>query len=845
MNISNSPDISNLLVNVIWDISGKYPIISLENLSTGDNLANISYAFVIKSPSETYIYDGNLGQPDINGIWTNFTFYSNTPDPLLSPAPTNYIVAGWPRPFNQIEWSGAPYSITILAKDSLGNTFELEILQLICRPSGNVPTSITTYGKGDLRLQINCQNANAFFEDITNSSYKGLAGTLESSQLKVLYPDDETDAAPTPFIVNNFSTAIVPITYDSNNYEFVYNSVYLYDFGNNSFVRVKYYIKERFSVTCNIDLCPLVCEYEKLLQKAESGQCGDQAETTKKLLQINGKMNLAMVAKTQPLCGIDLPALIEEIKVLGGFQCDCCTPSGINSFNSANLGDYNFQIISGGGDINGTVGVTGNNIQFTLYDKNYIFKICDTAETSAFTVTPSTSGYTRTYCLNVNMVQFSADILGTIKSNLYLVNLFNSIVDFGSQSTKLIVDGGCIFQSTSSCDYTYTVANVPNNTTYVLLTSIKVGNNTRAIYFAFNLTNLSALQTYLNSLGIGAAVVTNLGSNNVEISFATNTYDLGDLTYQITTTSYIAAFTKNCTGFLPIDASQVVQAIIYYLCNFDDADLVTSQIYTICYAVDNTGGSPPSIVNTVDIPAGTALNVFIAALLDRSCQSINYFASLGSTFQNGLTKTNNVVEFGGANPLIKNTILNQNSFNLQLSGDQFNSVDFSANSTTILHRLGAGTNDQVNVFYHRDNLFVSQISTNGDRAAVGYYAKSQVATESSTEKGQSALIGVHYPTTNDLSLASPPAFDPDKTGYIQAVTDPITGNSTAIIYAKEHTFIGDHSDFSAFIIPKRMTTVERDAVAIGLLVTGMVIYNTTTNKINFWNGSIWEAVTSA
>lgn len=44
------------------------------------------------------------------------------------------------------------------------------------------------------------------------------------------------------------------------------------------------------------------------------------------------------------------------------------------------------------------------------------------------------------------------------------------------------------------------------------------------------------------------------------------------------------------------------------------------------------------------------------------------------------------------------------------------------------------------------------------------------------------------------------------------------------------------------VLPK-MTTTARDAMTNP--VSGTIIYNTTTNKINFYNGSGWEAVTSA
>jgi len=41
-------------------------------------------------------------------------------------------------------------------------------------------------------------------------------------------------------------------------------------------------------------------------------------------------------------------------------------------------------------------------------------------------------------------------------------------------------------------------------------------------------------------------------------------------------------------------------------------------------------------------------------------------------------------------------------------------------------------------------------------------------------------------------------------------------------------------------LPPRMTTTQRDAISTP--ATGLVIYNTTTNLLNFYNGSSWGAV---
>ena len=46
-----------------------------------------------------------------------------------------------------------------------------------------------------------------------------------------------------------------------------------------------------------------------------------------------------------------------------------------------------------------------------------------------------------------------------------------------------------------------------------------------------------------------------------------------------------------------------------------------------------------------------------------------------------------------------------------------------------------------------------------------------------------------------------------------------------------------------YLIPAPFTTTERDALTN--VPEAAVIYNSTTNKLNFYNGSAWEQVTSA
>lgn len=625
MNTPGSPDITSFLVAVEWDLSNNSPQINLKNLSQGPNLAGVDYGFIIKSPSQTVIYAFPANTPTISGVWDTWTFYSQAPDPTLSPAPTDYTVAPWPRPFNQIEWSGAPYSIQLFARDSVGNNYDYTVEQSICRPAGNVSNSQSPYGVAKSTINIDCNSAQAYFENITNTSYQGESGTQESSILKILYPNDQTDVSPQPFIVTNFSTALVPITYDSDNYEYVLNMIYNYEFANESSVTIRYYGKARFQVRCNIDLCPLFCDVQRLIDKVEAGNCANLQEENEKLLLINAKLNLVLMAKFQPLCTADIPAMIEEIKAIGGFNCDCCTPSGIQPFNSANLGAYNFAIQTGCGDITGYPVINGNNITFVLSDKTYIFKMCTDVPTTAFTVTPSTQGCTRTYCLNVNMATLANDILATIQNNVDLVNLFNSIVNTGgSGAGNLIVDGRCIFNTAASCNFTWDFTSIPAGPSNAILTSVLVNGVAHVLNFAFNTGNLPALVTYLNGQGLGTFTTADLGAGEVLITSNANTANLGTMSYVIASVSNLAKFTSDCTGFVPLTANQVVQSIINYLCAIDDSEMVTSQAYEICYIDPN---SLQKVIVTVT--AGTPVNEMISTLLDRNCDTVDYIIGLG------------------------------------------------------------------------------------------------------------------------------------------------------------------------------------------------------------------------
>jgi hypothetical protein len=618
MIVNNSPDITSLNFGCTWDISGTSPVISLVNYATGSGLANCTWWIVATSPTVSLIHEGSELTPDITGSWTSYVLTDN-----------------WPRPFNQIEWSGAPYETTLYVKDSAGNIYSLTKSASICRPAGNTSLSKNPYGIALTGIQVKCELARIWFQDKTNHVYSGVEGTQINSILRVVFPIDETGTVPDAFVATSFTQAMVPISYSSDNYQYVATSVYEYDFGDYVFVRVKYQSRSKngafaisFPVLCNIDLCPLVCEVDRLVNSIETGSCSDVTEAQRKLTLINPKLALCLLGKQEPLCGVDVPKLIEEIKQIGGFDCDCCSsPTGIIPQTASVIDGYTFSVVPVCGDVNGTVTVNGSNIQFNLQDKSYIFSIHQDSpqDISAFTVLPSTNGCTKTYELQVDGPLLAQELLEIIAGDGNLVNLFNSIVIGGGGGTgQLIVDGGCIFDSTSTCDYVFTLLNIPVNTTFAIISGIKIGSTNHSLSFAFNLTNLPALQTYLNGLGFGTFVVTNPAGQTVLISTTANASDIQSLTYKISTTSFPASYTKECTGYVPIDANVVVQNLINYLCNINDEQVITSQQYVIHY-IDVNGDT-----QSVTITEGSTLAVLIEALITAGNNTIDNIGELAS-----------------------------------------------------------------------------------------------------------------------------------------------------------------------------------------------------------------------
>ncbi len=140
----------------------------------------------------------------------------------------------------------------------------------------------------------------------------------------------------------------------------------------------------------------------------------------------------------------------------------------------------------------------------------------------------------------------------------------------------------------------------------------------------------------------------------------------------------------------------------------------------------------------------------------------------------------------------------------------------------------------------------------GTTAPLSRLSIQQVTSQGNTagqNLGELSFVGFNrtFPSASVQALTK----DVDNTGHLLFKTSP--GSTGAVerlrIEADGNVGIGtptpaasallDVSSTTKGFLPPRLTTAQRDA--IGSPATGLVLYNATTNKLNTWNGTAWDA----
>lgn len=562
------------------DISTATPSITLTNNSTQITPGNLQWVFKIYSPSGVPIHEGVFTSPDrVN--WTT-PFVQNS---------------GFPKPYNSIEWGN--YKVIVSVKDSNGTIFENDpVLIPVCRPNGNNSSSKNTYGAAKIFITTKCRDARLFAENRTDYSYPNSSNKTEvATKLTVFFPPNEEESVPQTFEVSQFSLASIPITQNGSGYQYLVTSVVDYTLGNSVTLRVKYIAKDSFSVYCNLDLSPVLCELNKLHADIENGTCKDAAKAKEIISLVHGKLLMASISMMFPQSNETDPfKLIDEINKITGWNCDCCTSGVVPLSSLGSVADITFEFVSDGGDITGDIEEISGGIRIHVGDITYTFSMCPDNTSAAFTITPSISGRTKNYCLKVNQTTLANEILDVIKNNTVLLNILNQMITVSSGSYTVNVDGKCVIPNEVTCNYTF-VSNALNVGEKLFIKEVALANGQKkSVNAYYDQTNEAQISAVLNGLSIGVFGIT-LVATKMTIQSDTNPNALDSISYD-----YIAAdnsvlaanqkmvLTKICSAGSITQLNPVLQAIIDYVCFFTLSKVKTGKAYTVKFLEAIGGG---------------------------------------------------------------------------------------------------------------------------------------------------------------------------------------------------------------------------------------------------------------
>lgn len=592
--VVSSPDISILDFSVLMDLSIANATVKVTNLSTVINPTQLDWIFTLTTPMGSTVHLGDFNAPDINLTdFTDFTF----PETL-------------PKVFGQYEYSNTDeYTVEVGVRDSLGNIFTMAVGKPLCKPNGN--TGKGNFGAANINAQVKCNTSQIFITDKTNTVYNSLVGEKISTFIELTYPRDKNGNTLAPTTAATLP-ALLPIKYEGDGHEVYVYHIYQYNLADNFFVKIRYSFTKSFSVYCNITLSPLLCEVSKIVAGL-GNNCTDtleKREIINKLSVVNYHILHAQTGILEPLAGIDVPKIIEDVKQMLDIDCSCFVADGVSNSSNVILSDASLTVNKLGGDILLSWGNDGlGNIVLNYEDKSYTFLI-GAGSPTAFSWQPTVIGSVKQQTLFIDPALLSQEILTQISNSDTLRDILNDIVQQDAFACSGLDGGVAIDLSACAYSVSYNTTRRSSATMFkVLIDGTYYDAPTSA-----GAANASAIQAWLNSLAKGTfAVVFNSGIGQVSITSVGNTHSVSNISTIQGDVVRIFQFTNDC-GLI----CTMFQRIFDYLNDFNLVKIKSGVGLTIC-RFDANGA-----VLETNFTSSDTMSAITTFMADSFCNVVNY-----------------------------------------------------------------------------------------------------------------------------------------------------------------------------------------------------------------------------
>lgn len=386
MNITTSPNVSNLDFSACLDLTENTAVAHMVDISTyisggQNNIIGINFKIV----------DPN-----------NLTFHEPAypPDIDLTPGLTDFDV-NLPTFNGAVKWGTYKIFATLIDEDGtqyewIENGLNYKSIR-ICKPN-TLAGATKNFGGLDILADFNCNTGVLLVEDGTAFMYNGFAPDTTETTVTVTYPVDPTGTPS--YQTATFMPFTLPISL-SGLYSITAQVIQTYQYTATTCVIVAYKFQKAYDIQCGYTLCKARCDFDRLFKEVKDCTSVSPAETAAKQKQLI--LITALLAKAESFdncSGADITNILDEIREIGGFDCDCdCTPAALTPSPLY----FNGTIVKGNmcGDIDMVITQFGTNVKIDLSDVTTSIILSDATKEFA-TMGVVTNNCSKQYVLNID-----------------------------------------------------------------------------------------------------------------------------------------------------------------------------------------------------------------------------------------------------------------------------------------------------------------------------------------------------------------------------------------------------------------------------------------------------------